>query len=420
MTEHAHKPGIVIVGAGHGGVELAAALRLEGYDGALTLIDASASLPYQRPPLSKEGMMADEPEPLPLRGEQFYAQERIELRLGSPVTALDAEAQLVELADRTRIPYQQLVLAMGLPARRLHCAGEQLAGVHILRSDADAAALHAHVRRAKRVTVIGSGFIGMEFASVAADRGCEVTVISRSETVMRRSVSSQISQWFTEAHRARGVRIIPESMAIEIIGSGSDAAAPAEIDHVSAVLTCDGERIPTDLAVIGIGVDATLDWVAQAGIAVADGVVVDPKLTTSIPNIYALGDIAVLPGREHRPTARIESVQNATDQARHLAKLLTGHDQPYRSLPWFWSIQCGAKLQIAGLWQHGDESVTIGDPEAGKFSVLHFRDSQLSCVESVNAPADHIFARKILAPDTEPPHRSALQADAAKLRQAFV
>lgn len=418
MDNHADSPGIVIVGAGHGGVELAASLRAEGYRQPITLIDASPSLPYQRPPLSKEGMMADEPSPLPLRGQAFYEQEQITLRLGKPVTALDPQAYTVTLSDGMEIPYERLVLAMGLPARRLDCPGEDLAGVHILRSDAHAAALHAHLRRAEQVTVIGSGFIGMEFASVAAERGCTVTVISRSETVMPRSVSPEVSRWFTDAHTERGVRLITGATALEILGD-PDPANPGDKAHVRAVVTSEGEHIPTDLAVIGIGVDATLSWVARAGISVADGVVVDHLLQTSLPDIYALGDIAVLPAEAHRPTPRIESVQNATDQARHLAKILTGNPSPYRSLPWFWSIQCGAKLQIAGLWQRGDQTVTIGKAQAGKFSVLHFRAGALACVESINAPGDHIFARKLLSPDAEAPRITDLDRSAAKLRAAF-
>lgn len=381
--------GVVIIGAGHAGVEAADALRREGYDAPITLVDGAAHAPYQRPPLSKDYVKpGTKAAPLPLRAERFYDEQRIETRLGMPVRAIDRGRRTVTLAHDVELGYGTLVLATGAHARRTTCPDAELTGVHRLCTVDDAERLRAALERATRVVVVGAGFIGLEFASAAADRGLPVTVLDRGDRPMARVLSAPISERFRRLHEHTGVRLVFGVQPAEFEGTGG---------HVTAVRTDDSEWHPADLVVLGIGVTPATELAQRSGLPVDDGILVDGRLRTADEHVYAIGDCAAYPNPQGGGRIRLEAVQNATDQARCVTRGIAGRPEPYRAVPWFWTIQCGRKLQIAGLPHVAMRTARVGDPEAGKGSLLGFAHDRLVCVESVDAPADHLAARKLLA-----------------------
>ncbi|WP_037345089.1 NAD(P)/FAD-dependent oxidoreductase [Sciscionella sediminilitoris] len=383
---------VLIIGAGHAGVEAADALRRAGHTGSVTLVDGAACPPYQRPPLSKDVVRpGTDPAPLPLRANGFYAEQGIETRFGSPVEAIETEHRTVHLADGTVLGYRTLILATGARARRIGLPGARLAGVHRLHTLADAGRLRAALEHASRVVVLGAGFIGMEFASAAAERGLPVTVLDRAERPMQRVLSVPMSERFRREHEAAGARLCFGTEPAAFEGTGG---------RVTAVLDTNGQRHPADLVVLGIGVDPAVELAQAAGLPVADGVVVDELLRTADERVYAIGDCAAFPCPRTGGRIRLEAVQNATDQARCVARTITGNAQPYTAVPWFWTVQCGWKLQIAGLPVPGARTVPLGDPGTGKGSLLGFARDRLVSVESLGSPAEHLAARKLLAAGT--------------------
>ena len=388
---------IVVVGTGQGGFQVAASLREEGFDGRVILVGDEPDLPYQRPPLSKAYLAGKaDADAVRLRPEGFFAEHRLELRRGARVTGLDRARRQATLARGEALPYDHLVLAVGARNRSLPVPGAALDGVLQLRTLADAAALRQRLEAAHEVVVVGAGFIGLEFAAVAAASGSlTVTVIEAMGRPMARTVSPRMSAHFQSAHENQGVRFVFGAVVTRILDDGAGRAA--------AVETLDGRRFPAGLVVVGIGVTPNAEIAAAAGLAVSDGIVVDQFLATSDPSISAVGDCAFHPSRfAASGSVRLESVQGAVDQARCVAARLAGRPAPYASLPWFWSEQGALKLQIAGLATPCDQAVVRGDPASegkGGFSVFCFRSGTLVGVESVNRPLDHILARKLLARD---------------------
>lgn len=352
---------VVIVGSGHAGVQLAAALRQAGHHGGIVLVGDETALPYHRPPLSKGYMLGEvDVSALALRPPAFY--DTIERRAGTRAVAIGRPAQRLMLADGTSLAYDHLVLATGLRNRRL-------GGALSLRNLADAAALRDRLATARDVVIIGAGFIGLEFAAVAATSERRVTVVEQAPQILGRSVSAPIADRIAGWHRARGTVL-----------------------HCAT--TAHGAHFRADLVLAGIGADPDIALAAEAGLDLDNGIAVDAWLATSDPAISAIGDCASFPGPNGR--IRLESVQNATDQARCLAARLTDRPVPYDAVPWFWSDQGDLKLQIAGLGQGADHLVLRGDPTTGRFSVFRFRNGRLAAVESINRPGDHMAARKLL------------------------
>ena len=381
----------VIIGAGQAGVHVADSLRAAGYQGRITMLTDEVELPYQRPQLSKDLLAAAEADPLPLRPESFYAENDIELLRGVSVTAIDTEARRIVLAGARVMAYDDLVIATGTRARTLHVPGAELPGVHTMRTLNDALHLRQDLRSARKVVVVGAGFIGLEVAAMARGMDLEVTVLPGPGAPLGRAVSASTSAWFAQHHRGAAVDIVDGEGAVGFEG---------ENDRVSAVFTASGARFDADLVIVGIGAVPNVELAEASGIEVSCGVVVDEHLRTSAPGVWSLGDCAVLAGAN----GRIESVQNATDQGRLLADnllaTLNGTELTgYSTLPWFWSHQGGAKLQIAGLrTAECQNTLVLGAPEKAKFSVLCFNaDDELTAVESVNSAADHMAARKILS-----------------------
>jgi 3-phenylpropionate/trans-cinnamate dioxygenase ferredoxin reductase subunit len=383
--------GIVVVGAGQAGFQAAASLREAGFAGPLTLIGEEAQPPYQRPPLSKAYLAGKtDARGLLLRQESFFAEHAIAHRRAR-ASGIDRAGRRVGLADGDSLAYDHLILATGTRNRALPVPGATLPGVYGLRSLDEADALKAALEHAERIVVVGAGFIGLEFAAVCAARGLSVTVIEAAARVMARAVSPETSEAFRAFHEAAGVTIL--------FGIGVSAIEAAN-GRVASVALADGRSLPADLVLVGIGVVPNQELAQAADLPVHDGIEVDPFLATADPAISAIGDCARFPtrfaaGLPGGDRVRIESVQNAVDQGRCLAARLTGRPTAYDAVPWFWSDQGPRKLQIAGLGSPDDASVTRRS--GAGFSVFRFRDGRLSAVESVDRPADHMAARRIIA-----------------------
>jgi 3-phenylpropionate/trans-cinnamate dioxygenase ferredoxin reductase subunit len=335
-----------------------------------------------------------------LRPDKFFAQHRIELRAGERAARIDRAARRVVLASGEALPSDHLVLAVGARNRALPVPGADLDGVVQLRSLDDAEDLRQRLEAARDAVVVGAGFIGLEFAAVAAARGMAVTVVEAADRPMARSLSVEMSAFFRDAHERQDVRFVFGATVVRVLGGDGGRRA-------TGVETADGRRFPADLVLVGIGVVPNAELAAEAGLAVADGVLVDERLATSDPAISAIGDCARHPCRFAGAAGqvRIESVQNAVDQARCVAARLAGKGgaaaAPYAAVPWFWSDQGAQKLQIAGLATPYERAVPRGDPAAGAFSVFCFGGGgRLLGVESANRPLDHVLARRLLANGT--------------------
>lgn len=390
---------VVIVGAGQGGFQVAASLREYGFAGRVILLGDEPGLPYQRPPLSKAYLTgAIAADGLLLRREAFYAANRIELMAGERATGIDRAAGRVRLASGAALAYDHLVLATGARDRPLPVPGADLAGVHRLRTLADADGLRPVLGEVGEAVVVGAGFIGLEFAAVAAKRGIRVRVVELARRPLARAVSPAMSELFHEAHARWGTSFLFSTGVARIVGEGGRA---------TGVETADGLTLPADLVVVGIGVVPNAELAAEAALACENGIVVDERLVTADPAISAVGDCCAYPSR-HADGARVrlESVQNAVDQAKLVAARLAGRAAgSYAAVPWFWSDQGELKLQIAGLTGGHDTAVTRGDPATGRCSVFCFAGGRLLGVESVNRPGDHMAGRRLLAaaePDLTP------------------
>jgi 3-phenylpropionate/trans-cinnamate dioxygenase ferredoxin reductase component len=376
---------IVIVGAGQAGAQAVATLRAEDYTGAITMVGDEGYAPYQRPPLSKAYLMGTlERARLFLKPDAFYRESGCELILGTTVRSIDRSAKTVILGDGRRLPYDQLLLATGTRVRRIRCPGSDLPGIHYLRSIADVDGLNAVFHKGKRLAVVGGGYIGLEVAAVAVKHGLDVTVFEALDRVMARAVSRPVSDFFEGVHRAAGVKLL--------LNTGVEAFVGTE--YLEAV-QAGSKTYPADMALVGIGVLPNMEIAAEAGLACADGIVVDVNCTTGDPSIFAAGDCTWHEGREGIPL-RLESVQNAIDQAKHAAYAMVRKPRTYREVPWFWSDQYDLKLQIAGLARPTDTIVVRGDPATRKFAVFHLRDGMVAAVESVNAAAEYLVGRKLI------------------------
>ncbi len=381
--------GVVIVGAGHAGVQAAAALREDGFERAITLLSAEAELPYQRPPLSKaylKGQM--DLAGLPLKAQPFFDKHQIGLALGVAATRIDRAGRFVELSNGETTPYDHLILATGARARTLRAPGLDIAGVHVLRTIRDAALLKEEMGRARRLVVVGAGFIGLEAAATACALGLHVTVVEIADRPMGRAVSPATSAFFEAAHRGFGAEF----------RFGAGLAALQGGPRVTQAELSDGTRLPAELVLVGVGVVAEDALALAAGVDCADGVLVDDQLVSSDPAISAIGDCARFLFEGAR--TRLESVQNATDQARCVARRLTGKAEAYASLPWFWSDQGDLKLQIAGLSKGVDRWVARGGFADRALTVFGFMGDRLKAVETINRGADHMAARRLLAAGT--------------------
>jgi 3-phenylpropionate/trans-cinnamate dioxygenase ferredoxin reductase subunit len=375
---------VVIAGAGQGGFQTAVSLRLAGYQGAITLIGDEPYLPYQRPPLSKAFMAGKQDiDATALRPEEFYHDHQIDLRMGERVVEIDRSARSVLLASGSRIPFNQLVLAIGARNRVLPVEGAEGDRVCYLRTRDEAVEISRRLDSVESVVIIGGGFIGLEVAATATSLGKRVVVVEAQERLMARVVAPAMSEFFRELHAGHGVEFV--------LGATVRKIAAEEI------MLGNGTVLRADLIVVGIGVVPNIELAESAGLPVGNGIEVDEQLRTADENIFAIGDCALHPNPYAGGMTRIESVQNSVDQARCVAAAISGRPRRYDSVPWFWTDQFDIRLQMVGLSQGCDEVLTRGAPVSRKFSVCYFKEDRLIAIDSINRPGDHMAGRKMLA-----------------------
>jgi 3-phenylpropionate/trans-cinnamate dioxygenase ferredoxin reductase component len=377
---------ILIVGAGHAGGTVAASLRQLGCEEPISIVGDEPHLPYQRPPLSKGWLKGDVAfATVGLRPHAFYDQRNIALRLETRVTAIDPAARTVSLASGETLAYRALILATGARPRRMGIEGEDAAGVHALRSIADADVIKAGLQPGRRLLVIGGGYIGLEVAASARARGMEVVVVEREARLMARVASPILSAFVQDIHERHGVMFRLEAGV---------AGLEVEGGHVRGVRLADERREAADMVLVGIGAVPNVELAQAAGIACNNGIAVDIEARTSVPDVYAIGDCTERPLPHYGCRMRLESVASAVEQARQAAAAICGAKAPAPEVPWFWSDQYDLKIQIAGL-PIGAAAVEVrGSLDAGKFAVVHLAPGGGVCaVEAINLPAEYMAGR---------------------------
>ena len=405
MTQH-----ILIVGAGQAAIQTIDTLRRKGFAGQLTLVGEEPWLPYQRPPLSKKflsgGMERDR---LLIRPATFYAEHRVDTHLGRRAVELDRRAQSVRLDDGTAVRYDTLLLATGSVPRHIPVPGANLGGVHLLRNIADVERIRADLASAQRLVIIGAGYIGLEVAATARELGLQVTVLEQTDRVMSRVTAPQVSSFYEAEHTKQGVRVICGTQVRALEGSEG---------RVRTVVCEDGSAHEADVVLVGIGVGPRDELAQAAGLECMNGIVVDQHCRTSDPNIYAAGDCTWHPSIHYGRHVRLESVDNAFEQASSAALNLLGTSTPHAKVPWFWSDQYDLKMIIVGLSEGYDEAITRGSPASRSFSVCYLREGELIAVDTVNSPKDQLAARKLVAARARP-DRAKLADSATPLKDCL-
>ena len=380
---------VLIVGGGHGGAQAALALRQHGFAGTVAIAGDEPELPYERPPLSKDYLAGEkEWERMLLRPAQVWADKAVTLLPGTRVPAIDPAAHSVATEDGRTIGYGRLIWATGGTARRLGCAGDGVGGVHTVRSRADVDAMIAELPGVQQAVVIGGGYIGLEAAASLRKLGKQVVLVEALDRVLARVAGEDLSRFFEAEHRAQGVDLRLETSVEAVLSEGGRA---------TGVRLADGSTIPAQMVVVGIGIAPAIEPLAEAGAETGNGVRVDGQCRSSLADTFAIGDCA-----EHRngfaggAWRRLESVQNANDQANVAAKTICGLDADYDALPWFWSNQYDLKLQTVGLSQGHDATVTRGDPASRSFSIVYLREGRVIALDCVNAVRDYAQGRGLV------------------------
>lgn len=379
---------IVIVGAGHGGAQAAIALRQNKFEGSIAMIGDEPELPYERPPLSKEYFSGEKAfERIMIRPAAFWAEREVAMLLGRRVVAVDPQAHSVTTAGGETIGYGQLIWATGGNPRKLPCAGNDLAGVHTVRTRADADNMLAELGGLTQAVVIGGGYIGLEAAAVLAKFGKKVVLLEALDRVLARVAGEDLSRFYEAEHRAHGVDVRLGAAVDCIMGEAK----------VTGVRMTDGEVIPAQMVIVGIGIVPAVEPLIAAGAEGGNGVAVDAQCRTSLPDIFAIGDCALhANGFADGLPIRLESVQNANDQATLVAKTIMGQELTYDAVPWFWSNQYDLKLQTVGLSTGHDATVLRGDPATRSFSVIYLKDGRVIALDCVNATKDYVQGRKLV------------------------
>lgn len=381
---------VVIAGAGHGGAQAAIALRQSGFQGTVAMVGDEPDPPYERPPLSKEYLLGDKPfERILIRPPSFWADRGIATVLGERVAAVLPDKGAVALGSGRRIGYGDLVWAAGGRPRRLACEGGDLLGVHAVRTRADVDRLREELGGAARAVVVGGGYIGLEAAAVLTALGKSVAVVEAEGRVLARVAGEALSRFYEGEHRRRGVELLLGRRVERLEGRDG---------RVSGVLLADGALLPADLVVVGIGIEPCVEPLVEAGAEGGNGVLVDARCRTSLPRVFAVGDCAAHANAwADGAVVRLESVQNANDQATVAARTIAGQDAEYAALPWFWSNQYDLKLQTVGLSAGHDAAVVRGDPAARGFSVVYLKGGRVAALDCVNATRDYVGGRALVA-----------------------
>lgn len=383
---------IVIVGAGQAGGSAALQLRSAGFEGAVTLIGAEPDPPYERPPLSKAYLTGDLAyDSLLLRPLEFYRDQNVQLLTDTSVTSINLVEKFVMTSDKQALRFDKLLLATGARPRQLPISGADLSGVHYLRTLGDVAALQNTMRRAQNVCLIGGGYVGLEFASVARKAGLKVTVLEAADRLLQRVTTPEMSEYFADLHRSHGVEVCVGARIQEIQGA----------DQVERVV-CEHGTVPADLVLIGIGALPSVEIAEAAGLACDNGIQVDEMCRSSHPDVFAAGDCTNHPNALLKRRLRLESAPNATDQARVAAINMMGANETYCTVPWFWSDQYTSKLQAVGFSSDGTQSVCRGDKAAHQFAMFYLKENRLVAVEAINSAKAFMAGKRLYGHELDP------------------
>ena len=399
---------VLIVGGGHGGAQAAIALRQNGFAGTLAIVGEEPEHPYERPPLSKDYLAGDKAfERILIRPTAFWEERQVSMLLGQRVTAVDPAAHIVRTESGEEYGYGKLIWATGGHPRRLTCPGYDLVGVHGVRARADVDRLIGELGDTRQVVVIGGGYIGLEAAAVLTKLGKHVTVLEALDRVLARVAGEPLSRFYEAEHRARGVDV-RLGVTVECI---------EEIDgRATGVRLATGEILPAQIVIVGIGIVPAVEPLLAAGAKGGNGVAVDPQCRTSLPDIFAIGDCAAHTNVfADGATIRLESVQNANDQATLVAKVITGHPGEYNAVPWFWSNQYDLRLQTVGLSTGFDDLVLRGDPATRSFSLVYLKQDRVIALDCVNMVKDYVQGRALVVQRLTP-DRAALADPATPLK----
>jgi 3-phenylpropionate/trans-cinnamate dioxygenase ferredoxin reductase subunit len=396
---------VVIVGAGHGGAQAAIALRQNKFEGTIAMIGDEPELPYERPPLSKDYLAREKTfERILIRQPAFWEERSIAMLLGRKVVSVDPAAHVVTIGDGTTIGYGKLIWATGGAARRLSCQGHDFSGVHTVRTRADADRMMSELDDATRAVVVGGGYIGLEAAAVLAKFGKQVVLLEALDRVLARVAGEELSRFYEAEHRAHGVEVRLGARVDHIEGADG---------KVTGVRMVDGELLECQMVIVGIGIVPAVEPLLAAGAEGGNGVAVDEQCRTSLPDIFAIGDCALHSnGFAEGATIRVESVQNANDQATVVARTITGTEARYDAVPWFWSNQYDLRLQTVGLSIGYDAVVQRGDPASRSFSLVYLKGGRVIALDCVNATKDYVQGRALVV--------GGIALDPAKIADASI
>lgn len=390
---------IVIVGAGHAGAQAASLLRQQGFQGSIAMIGDETELPYERPPLSKDYLSGEKHfDQLLLRASSFWGDKHIDLHLGQRVVAVDAQAHTVKTSNGQEMAYGKLIWATGGAPRRLSCQGHDLSGVHSVRNRADVDRMIGELPATRKVLVIGGGYIGLEAAAVLTKLGKSVTVLEAQDRVLARVAGEALSRFYEAEHRAKGVDIRLSVVVDQIVGHEG---------KVTGVCLQDGTILQADMVIVGIGIIPAVTPLLEAGLEDSNGVRVDEFCRTALADVFAIGDCAAHVNKYCATPGpiRLESVQNANDQAKVVVKFILGQAEPYDAIPWFWSDQYDLKLQTVGVSAGYDQVVMRGDPAARSFSIVYLQQGRVLALDCVNLVRDYVQGKALvkagLRPDLE-------------------
>ena len=379
---------LVVIGAGQSAIQCITSLKKEGYEGSITLVGEEEHLPYQRPPLSK-GFLDDSinKERLYFKKLDFFTENKIQLKLGISATSVDIENNLVNLSDEDKLHFDKLVFATGSRVRLLDFPGNDLDNIHYLRGLDDAENIKKGLEKSKHLVVIGAGYIGLEVAAIASEKGVKVSIVEMADRVMSRTVDPQISDYYLNLHQNNGVKFKFNTSLEEIKGQG----------QVESVMCSDGTSINADMVIIGAGVIPNTEIAQNSGVSCENGILVDEFGRTNFKNVFACGDCTSHPNKLLNMQLRLESVHNAMEQSKAAAMSVLDKPAEYSQIPWFWSDQYDHKLQIVGISGSHDTVTMRGSTDASKFMLFYTRGEELVAVDAVNNPKDFLICRKLVA-----------------------
>jgi len=387
------KRDVVIIGAGHAGGMTAISLRQQKYQGSITLIGEEDFLPYQRPALSKGFLAGDiEEKRLYLKSQNYFDKNNIIIIRNHKIVAIDRNNKNILLDNEKQIEYEKLVIATGSVVNKLKTSCRE-ADLYYLRTIEDSLKIREKLRNKNKIVIIGAGYIGLEIASIAIKKNLEVTVLELDNQVMSRVVSSEVSDFFQNKHQSEGVEFTFNTSVTDIENQGKQ----------KRIICSDGSVLNTDFVVIGIGIKPNVELAQSSGLECDNGIIVDELGQTSDHHIFAVGDCSNHPNNIFKQRLRLESVQNAVEQAKSIAAGIAGNQKPYQEVPWFWSDQYNIKLQIAGISQHHDRRVIRGYPKEEKFAVFYLKENRLIAIDAINSPREFMAGKKLIEMLSEVP-----------------